>query len=83
MGTLTGAGGGVLRDVLINEVPLIFRKEIYAISCVLGGGAYWIGQHMGLAGVANAVLCAVVVVAVRLLAVKYKLRLPILKGENQ
>ena len=35
MGTLTGAAGGVLRDTLINEVPLIFRKEIYALACVL------------------------------------------------
>lgn len=35
MGTMTGALGGVLRDILINEVPLIFRKEIYAIACIL------------------------------------------------
>lgn len=39
MGTLTGAAGGVLRDTLINEVPLIFRKEIYALACVFG----WLG----------------------------------------
>lgn len=37
MGTITGAAGGVIRDVFINEVPLIFRKEIYAIACVIGG----------------------------------------------
>ena len=37
MGTITGAAGGVLRDILINEVPLIFRKEIYAMACVFGG----------------------------------------------
>ena len=37
MGAMTGAAGGVLRDVLINEEPLIFRKEIYALACVLGG----------------------------------------------
>ena len=37
MGTITGAAGGVLRDILINEVPLIFRKEIYALACVFGG----------------------------------------------
>ena len=39
MGTITGAAGGVLRDILINEVPLIFRKEIYAMACVFGGSA--------------------------------------------
>ena len=37
MGTMTGAAGGVFRDVFINEEPLIFRKEIYAMACVLGG----------------------------------------------
>src|SRR5574344_2762050 len=48
MGTITGAGGGVLRDVFINEVPLIFRKEIYALACVIGGIAYYICHHLGL-----------------------------------
>ena len=36
MGSITGAAGGVLRDVFINEIPLIFRKEIYAMACVVG-----------------------------------------------
>ena len=36
MGAITGAAGGVIRDVLINEVPLIFRKEIYALACEIG-----------------------------------------------
>ena len=40
MGTITGAAGGVLRDILINEEPLIFRKEIYALACVFGGLVY-------------------------------------------
>ena len=42
MGSITGAAGGVIRDVFINEIPLIFRKEIYAMACVVGGIAYWI-----------------------------------------
>ena len=37
MGSITGAAGGVIRDVFINEIPLIFRKEIYAMACVVGG----------------------------------------------
>ena len=40
MGTITGAFGGMLRDTLINEVPLIFRKDIYASACVMGGLIY-------------------------------------------
>ena len=45
MGTLTGAAGGVLRDTLINEVPLIFRKEIYALACVFGGLVYYLCHY--------------------------------------
>ncbi len=83
MGTMTGAGGGVIRDVLINEVPLIFRKEIYAMSCVLGGIAYWLGMHFDAPAEVSAIACAVVVIAMRLLAVHFKLKLPVLKGEGE
>ncbi len=83
MGTITGAGGGVLRDVFINEAPLIFRKEIYALACVVGGLGYWAADAAGLPATANALVCAGTVVLIRLLAVKYKLHLPVLKGENQ
>lgn len=83
MGAITGAGGGVLRDVFINEAPLIFRKEIYALACVIGGLGYWAGHAAGLSTTANAFICAATVVIIRLLAVKYKLHLPVLKGEDQ
>lgn len=83
MGTLTGAGGGVFRDVFINEVPLIFRKEIYALACVIGGIAYYICHLLGCSSVLSGIICGIVVVLMRLLAVKYKLHLPILKGEEQ
>ena len=42
MGMCTGAAGGVIRDILINEVPLIFRKDIYALACFGGGLVYWV-----------------------------------------
>ena len=48
MGSITGAAGGVIRDVFINEIPLIFRKEIYAMACVVGGTAYWICELAGM-----------------------------------
>lgn len=41
MGTITGAFGGIIRDILINEEPLIFRKDIYALACIVGGIFYW------------------------------------------
>lgn len=82
MGTLTGAGGGVLRDVFINEEPLIFRKEIYALACVLGGIAYFVCARCGLSTVPSGIICGIVVFLMRILAVKYRLHLPTLKGEE-
>ena len=79
MGTITGAAGGVLRDILINEEPLIFRKEIYALACVFGGVVFWICQLLGLSGAALQVATALSVIAIRFIAVLFKLRLPILK----
>ena len=81
MGAITGAGGGMLRDVFINEVPLIFRKEIYAMACVIGGFAYYFCYKMGMSMNVCSIICGIVVVVMRLLAVKYKLQLPIIKGE--
>lgn len=82
MGTLTGAGGGVFRDVFINEVPLIFRREIYALACVIGGVAYFICYKMGLNNIASGLTCGVFVMLSRILAVHYKLHLPTLKSED-
>ncbi len=82
MGTLTGAAGGVLRDTLINEVPLIFRKEIYALACVFGGLVYYICIHCQMGPILAQIIAAVSVIVARILAVKYHISLPNLKGEN-
>ena len=82
MGTLTGAAGGVLRDTLINEVPLIFRKEIYALACVFGGLVYYLWLYSGLNSTLTQIIGAVSVILIRILAVKYHISLPNLKGEN-
>lgn len=83
MGTITGAAGGVLRDILINEVPLIFRKEIYAMACVFGGIVYWICYRLDYAPYLTQVLAALTVIATRIVAVKYKLSLPRLRGDEE
>lgn len=82
MGSVTGAAGGVIRDILINEVPLIFRQDIYALACIAGGIVYILCYASGLQAEINAILSAIVVIAIRLLAVKYHWQLPILKGED-
>ena len=83
MGCITGAGGGVIRDVFLNEVPLIFRKEIYAVACILGGVVY-VTCHaaFGMNAELNALFSSVVVIVIRVLAVKYQWHLPVLKGEE-
>lgn len=81
MGSVTGAAGGVIRDVFINEIPLIFRQEIYAMACVLGGVAYWACHAVGLEEYLCQIVAGSTVFLTRILAVKYHIRLPILKGE--
>lgn len=81
MGSMTGAAGGVIRDVFINEIPLIFRKEIYAMACVIGGAAYWLCTVAGMEDYACQIVCGTVVFLTRILAVKYQICLPTLKGE--
>lgn len=79
MGSITGAAGGVIRDVFINEIPLIFRKEIYAMACVVGGIAYWICDLAGMESYACQLIGGSAVFLTRILAVKYHICLPILK----
>ncbi|MBR2102117.1 MAG: trimeric intracellular cation channel family protein [Prevotella sp.] len=77
MGCITGAAGGVMRDVLINEVPLIFRREIYALACIAGGVAYHIcSSPLGMSAELSSLAAFTVVVLVRVLAVKFKITLP-------
>lgn len=83
MGSITGAAGGVIRDVFINEIPLIFRKEIYAMACVVGGIAYWICDLVGIESYGCQLIGGLVVFLTRILAVKYHICLPILKGEKR
>lgn len=76
LGTITACFGGVIRDILCNEIPVIFRKEIYASACIAGGTLYVIMHHYGIAAGVNAVVSGLVVVVIRTLAVVYEVQLP-------
>lgn len=82
MGTITGSFGGMTRDILINEVPLIFRKDIYALACVLGGLVYFGCMTIGLPAALTQFLSAVSIFLTRIIAVKYHISVPVLKGEE-
>ncbi len=80
MGIITGSFGGVTRDILINEEPLFFRKDIYATACLAGGLVYWLMMLIPDASpLVPQICCAVTVVGLRVLAVHYNWSLPLLK----
>ena len=79
MGCITGAAGGVIRDILLNNEPVIFQKEIYATACVLGGVSYWAIVTLGFP-IEIATMCSFLFTCViRLVAVRYHIALPKLK----
>jgi len=82
MGMITGSVGGIMRDILINEVPLIFRKDIYALACVLGGLVVLVCTKLSVPTEITQILSAVSVILMRVIAVKYHLSLPVLKGHD-
>lgn len=82
MGCITGAAGGVIRDVLLNVEPVIFRKEIYAMACVVGGLAYWGLFSLGVSLYLTVVVAFLAVCIIRFLAVKYHISLPKLRDED-
>lgn len=70
MGVVSACFGGVTRDVLTNEIPLIFRKEIYATACLVGGCVYFIMNRMCANENVNIIMSILVVIAVRYLSLK-------------
>ncbi len=76
MGVMTGTAGGVFRDVLANDVPLILRREIYASACVAGGGLLVLLEVVDTDRTLAALLAAGTVIAIRLLAIHYDWALP-------
>lgn len=77
LGTITACFGGVLRDVLLNSIPLLFRKEIYALACIAGGILYFALQKLHWDERVTKSVCILFIFTVRLLAVKFRLSLPV------
>ena len=76
LGTMTASFGGVMRDILCNEIPVIFREEIYATACILGGISYFVLSELPIQDNWVFVISGLVVAITRLLAVKFKISLP-------
>lgn len=76
LGTMTASFGGVIRDILCNEIPVIFRKEIYATACIVGGFCYFLLDTIGIPEKYSYVVAILVVILIRLLAVRFHISLP-------
>lgn len=82
MGCITGSAGGVIRDILLNNEPVIFRREIYAMASILGGVTYWGLTECGCPAGITVTTSFLTTCAIRFAAVKYHISLPRLKGEG-
>ena len=76
LGVMTASFGGILRDILCNEIPVIFRREIYATACILGGTLYLALLNTSLAEEYAYAIGILTVIIIRLLAVRFKIALP-------
>ncbi len=76
LGTITACFGGVVRDVLLNNIPLLFRKEIYALACIVGGLFYFLLYRLNINQDLLTIASILVIVLIRVLAVRFKWSLP-------
>jgi uncharacterized membrane protein YeiH len=77
LGTITGCFGGVIRDVFLNKVPMIFQKEIYASAAITGGGIYFLLVALNVPEIMRAALTILLIFIIRMIVVRYKLNLPV------
>jgi len=76
LGTITGCFGGIIRDTLLNTIPLVFRREIYATACIAGGLLYFLLIYINVESVVAKLSVVAFIFVLRIIAVKFKLSLP-------
>jgi uncharacterized membrane protein YeiH len=76
LGTITGCFGGIIRDTLLNTIPLVFRREIYATACIAGGLLYFLLIQINVESVVAKLSVVAFIFVLRIIAVKFKLSLP-------
>src|SRR6478752_9678516 len=82
LGTMTACFGGVIRDILCNEIPVIFRKEIYATICIAGGIFFFIMKSLNAPQDILYLITSSVIISIRLMAKRYNWHLPPIKYEK-
>lgn len=76
LGMLTGVGGGMIRDVLTNTTPYIFKKHIYALASIGGALVYYFAKEWIMVEILPSIIAMAFVITIRLLAAKYRWSLP-------
>lgn len=76
IGTIAACFGGVIRDVLLNNVPVIFHREIYASACITGGLVYFILRYLQVDDTICQLVCMIAIVTIRIVALRFHLSLP-------
>jgi uncharacterized membrane protein YeiH len=80
LGMLTGVGGGVVRDILTAEIPVVLRADLYAVAALAGAAVVVIGQVLQVSPAVATMVGAVLCFGLRLLAIRYGWRLPVASG---
>ena len=83
LGMLTGVGGGVLRDVLAAEIPLIFRSEVYAVASLLGAVIIIVASQAGFSGIPVEILAALATFILRMVSVQRGWKIPVAKPKTE
>ncbi|MDR6784385.1 putative membrane protein YeiH [Pedobacter africanus] len=76
LGTITGCFGGVIRDTLLNTIPLIFHKEVYATACILGGVLYYSLKYFDVKDDVATIVVIGFIFVLRIIVVRYKVTFP-------
>lgn len=79
---MTATGGGLIRDLLLREIPMVLRADFYASAAIIGGGVYMLAFYSGLGEQASLVLSASTAILARFTAMKFNLSLPNARGSN-
>jgi len=80
LGITSATAGGIIRDILANEVPVILRKEIYAAACLAGAITFLGLRYIGLNGNINTILTILLIIVIRTVAVKFNISFPKIKA---
>jgi uncharacterized membrane protein YeiH len=83
LGTLSGSFGGVIRDILCNEIPIIFRREIYATACIIGGIVFIGLSQISIPPTIIYTATIAIIILVRIAAVRFQLTLPTFYKSDQ